>query len=80
MPKLAIMAVLAYQAACEGPVSNLNNLIDSGLQDNYSLAVAALKPPGIASLSISTPTCNTSSLSETLSADFVFDNDITTYG
>ncbi len=51
MPKLAIMAVLAYQAASYDATYNL---IDSGLQDNYSLAVAAGKTPAIASSSTST--------------------------
>jgi hypothetical protein len=36
MPKLTIMAVLAYQAASYDPIYNL---IDSNLYDNYSLAV-----------------------------------------
>jgi hypothetical protein len=73
MPKLAIMAVLAYQAASYDPIYNL---IDSGLQDNYSLAVAAGKTPAIAPPSISTG-CLT--FSETGAAE-VFDNDIMTKG
>ena len=45
MQKLAIMAVLAYQAAS----SDTYNLIDmnTNLSDNYILAVNAGKPPVI---------------------------------
>jgi hypothetical protein len=74
MPKLAIMAVLAYQAAS---YDLAYNLIDSGLQDNYSLAVTAVKTPVIATSIISTGCTN---FSVTGSADKVFDNDIRTFG
>ena len=45
MPKLIIMALLAYQAAAI--YDPFYNLIDSNLSDNYTLAVNAGIPPVI---------------------------------
>ncbi len=74
MPKLIIVAVLAYQAAS---YDSTYNLIDSNLFDNYTLAVQAGTTPAIDSATVMT---GCTMLSESYANTLVFDNDIRTYG